>query len=208
MKRGDHVAALLHPHRVAVVCGRARLLPAPKLADDGSADEHGFQVASLRHGDVCDAAIDLAPVGVALDGDVHQTEACLRGMRDFARQQNRAGATSVNRLLPGEALERFGEPFLIEQLQHGSAFAAGDDQAVALLQVGSGAHFDGVAAGAVDRFAMRFEVALEGQNPGGFLQRYQPRVCSSSLSGSLEISRPRMASPNSSLASSSFTGSL
>ncbi len=159
-------------------------------------------------GMLCDAAVDLAAVGVAFDGDVHQAEARLRGMRDFAGQQNRSGATAVDRLVLAEALERFGQPFLIEQLQHGGAFAAGDDQAVAALQVGNGAHFDGVAAGPLDRFAMRFEVALQGQNAGGFLARYQPRVCSSSLSGSLEMSRPRMASPNSSLASSSLTGSL
>ena len=183
-------------------------LPGPHAADDGRADEDGFQVAAVRHGDARDAAVDLAAVGVALDGDVHQTEACLRGMRHFARQQNRAGAGAEDRLLLGEALERFGQVFLIEQLEHGGAFAAGDDQAVALFQVGNGAHFDGMAAGALDGFAMRFEIALEGQNPDGLLPRYQPRVCSSSLSGSLEMSRPRMASPSSSLASSSFTGSL
>src|SRR5665213_2605753 len=173
MKRGDHVAALLDPHRVPVVSSEYGAACA-QTANDGRADEHGFQVATLRHGDVRDAAIDLTSVSIAFDGDVHEGEAGLRGIRDFTGQQNRPGAASVNRSVLTEALEGFGEPFLIEQLQHSGAFAAGDDQAVAPFQIREGTHFDRVAAGTIDCLAMRCEVALESQNPGGFLRVTSP----------------------------------
>src|SRR5581483_6443733 len=100
---------------------------------------------------------------------------------------------------PGQALH-------IEKLQHRSALAAGDDESVAGLEFLSRADFHGTPASALHCFAMRLEIALEGEDTDRF--HYQPRVCRSSLSGSLETSRPRMASPNSSLASSSFAGSL
>ena len=111
MERRHHVAALLHPHRIAVILrqhGAARAY----AADDRRADEHSFHVAAVRHRDARDAAVDLAAIGVALDGDIHQAQARLRGMRHFARQQDRSGAAAEDRLVLGEALERFGQPFL------------------------------------------------------------------------------------------------
>ena len=43
---------------------------------------------------------------------------------------------------------------------------------------------------------MSFKIALQGEDTRTAVHVvYQPRVCSNSLSGSLEMSRPRMASP-------------
>src|SRR5665213_2531200 len=211
MERSHHVAALLHPHRVAVILRQDRA-PGAETADDGCTDKDRLQVVAHRHGNAADAAVGLPAVSVALDGEIHQAQARLRGMCYFAGQQDRSGATAEDRLVLIEALERFGQPFLVQQLQHGGTFATRDDQAVAAVQVGNRAYLNGVSAGPLYGLAMRFKVALQRQNAGSFHAtlngRYQPRVCISSLSGSLEMSRPRMASPSSSLASSSLTGSL
>ena len=125
------------------------------------------------------------------------------------RQQDRAGAGAEDRLAGGELAQRLGQVFDLEQLEHGGAFAAGHDEAVAGVQLLRGADFDGASSGALHGFAVSVKIALEGEDADGFHQvGYQPRVWRSSLSGSLETSRPRMASPSSSLASSSFAGSL
>ena len=63
-----------------------------------------------------------------------------------------------------------------------------------------------LGAGALEGRAVRREIALQRQHAD--LLHYQPRVCISSDSGSLAMSRPGMASPSARLASSSFSGSL
>ena len=61
---------------------------------------------------------------------------------------------------------------------------------------------------------MSFKIALQREDTDEGLPLvmvlsgdYQPRVCISSPSGSFAMSRPGIASPSSSLASSSLTGS-
>ena len=68
------------------------------------------------------------------------------------------------------------------------------------------AHEDRLGAGAFESRAVRREIALQREHPD--LLHHQPRVCSSSDSGSFEMSRPGMASPSMRLASSSFSGFL
>src|SRR5947209_9892213 len=94
----------------------------------------------------------------------------------------------------------------MQEFQHGAAFSAGNDQAIQRLQVRSAAYEDGIGSYPLEYLGMRFKIALERQHPD-FLH-YQPRVCNSSDSCSLEISMPGMAIPSSSLASSSLAGSL
>src|SRR5579864_2955731 len=118
MKCGHHMAALLHPNRIAVITGQYGRIRA-YLPDDGRADENRFQfAAAILESDVRDAAVDLAAVGVALDLDVHQAEARLRGMGYFAGEQNGARAASVDRLLSGKDLQRTGQLLLIQQLEY------------------------------------------------------------------------------------------
>ena len=60
-------------------------------SDDGGADEDRFEVAELgRKGD--DARIQLAPVGVALDVDIHEPERLLCGGADTAGKEDGTGA--------------------------------------------------------------------------------------------------------------------
>src|ERR1700730_11773578 len=97
--------------------------------------------------------------------------------------------------------------FLFEQLHHRSAFTTGDDESIHLLKIGSRTHLNGIGPGTCQRFFVCFEVALQGEHADLFLavrRHHQPRVCSSSDSGSLAISMPNIAVPSSSLASRSF----
>ncbi len=108
MEGGGQVAALLDQHRVAVVFrqnsnGRA------EPADDGSADENGFQLAGGGAGfefrldlDFHHAAVDLPPVGVPFHSDIHQPQRLLRGMGDVAGNQDGPGARAENGLLPSK----------------------------------------------------------------------------------------------------------
>ena len=90
------------------------------------------------------------------------------------------------------------------------AFAARNDQAVESIRGRAAVRTStGSAPGSLERLRVRLEIALQRQHAdSSSTHRYQPRVCSSSASGSFEISRPGIAMPRSSLASSSFSGSL
>ncbi len=215
MKRGDHVPALLHPDGISSEArDDARFWT--RAADDGSADEDGFHIMAVglyRR----DLAIDPPSVGVALDGNIHEAERRLHRMRDFAGEQNGSGAASIYGFLCGEGANGLDELLHFEELPHGGAFAARNDESITARDIGSRSYFDGLSgmsgvARAFDGVAVRFEIALQRQDTDGFqenlpISNYQPRVWSSSFSGILVTSRPRMGSPNSSLASRSFTGS-
>ena len=75
-----------------------------------------------------------------------------------------------------------------------------------LVELLAVAHVDRLGAGALQCRAVRLEIPLQRKHAD--LLHYQPRVCISSDSGILEMSRPGMASPSSPLASSSFSGLL
>ena len=107
-------------------------------------------------------------------------------------------------MLAAESGQRLHQVFLEQQLQHGGAFAAGDNQAIDASEVTGRAHFDCRSSDALYRLPVRVKIALQCEDADS----YQPRVCISSDSCSLEMSRPGMPMPSSSLASSSLTGSL
>ena len=136
---------------------------------------------------------------LALHGEVHV----------FAlSQEDRAGAGTEDGSFTAKLNEWLDHAFSVQQLEHGGAFAAGHDQAVAGVQLLSRADFDSAASGPLHGFAVSVEIALQGEYTDRLHTPYQPRVWRSSLSGSLETSKPRIASPSSSLASRSLTGSL
>src|ERR1019366_5053979 len=186
-----------------------------RAANDGGADEDGFQVtgagALLEVGtgfELGHAAVDLAAVSVALDGEIQHAEAFLGGVFHFRSQQDGTRTSSEDRLAGGETAQSVLQVHEVQQLQHGGALATGDHEAVDGFHVLSGTDKDGLGSGARDGLGVSFEIALERENADAFGHDYQPRVCISSLSGSFAMSRPAMAMPSSSLASSSFCGSL
>ena len=83
--------------------------------------------------------------------------------------------------------KRLFEIHEIEELEHGGALAPRNHQAVDALQLLGGADEHGFRARAFDRLRVRFEIALQRENPDPFSLPgiYQPRVCISSLFGQL-----------------------
>src|SRR5690348_9957809 len=100
MERGHHVPALLHPNRIALV-GRQNFSAGADSQDLRRAYENRLHLIRtyLKPRDL---AINLAAVGVALDVDIDEIEAGLRGFSDGVSQQDRAGASSEDRLMSGE----------------------------------------------------------------------------------------------------------
>src|SRR5580658_7443109 len=109
-------------------------------------------------------------------------------------------------MILAELAQWIEQVFFLNELQHGGALAARDNQPLHGFQIRGRSHFHHLRAGSRESALMRLEVALEGENTNPL--HYQPRVCSSSDSGNLAMSRPNIAVPSSSLASSNFTGSL
>src|SRR5579863_1046446 len=235
----DQMPALFDQYRVTLILCQNTYAGAG-APDDGRADEDRFHVSRARsllkiggRLDVRDLAVDLSPVGITLDSEVDGAKAFLRRVAHFLRQKNSSRAGSEDWLLTRELTQRFVEIHEVDELEHGGALAAWYHQAVDVLQLRCGADEDRLGARAFERLRVRFEVALQRENPDPFHRlpirwtcgdscvsatskptrlsprvRYQPRVCINSPSGSLEMSSPGIAIPRSSLASSNFSGSL
>src|SRR5262249_49023018 len=127
-------------------------------------------------------------------------------MGDGLSHQNRARAGAEHRPRASEIADRFEEPFVAHQREHRAALAAGEDEPIDLRELLPLPDVDRLRARAFDCAAVGGEIALEREHSD--LLHYQPRVCSSSPSGSLAISSPGMAAPRSRLASSSLPGLL
>jgi hypothetical protein len=156
------VSSLLYPHRISLI-GSEHFHARADPTDDGRTNENGLQLLPAGV-DLCDAAIDLPTVGIALDGDVHQREARLRGTGNLSCKKNGAGARSENGLALSEGAQRFKKIFQADQLKHGGTFPARDDQTIARSQILSRADFNGTHMGALQSPHMRKEIALEGED--------------------------------------------
>src|SRR5471032_1862252 len=217
MERGNQVRTLLDQDRVAGKPGqhvhRSPLHRTSDAPDDGRADEDSLEFAwrrpllkVLSGIDLHHARIDLPAVTVAFHGNIHQAQALLAGMRHFPGHEDGAGAGAEHRLAAAELGQIVKETLVAQQLQHGSALTAGDDESVDLRELRAFADVYGIGAGAFQGCAVRREIALQREHPD--LLHYQPRVCISSDSAIFEMSSPGMASPSSRLASSNFSGLL
>jgi hypothetical protein len=111
-----------------------------------------------------DGAVDLASVGVALDGGVEDGEAFLRGIEDFLGQKDAAGAGTEGRLLADEALEGIEEAVAGEELEEGGGFAAGNDEAVNVGQLFRLADEDGFGSGVAEGCCVGIEISLNGED--------------------------------------------
>ena len=110
-------------------------------------------------------AVALAPVAVALDGDVHGGEAALPRVEDLGGQQDRPGAGAEDRAAGGgEGAQGLPEPEGVHQLDEGGALAPGDDEGVEARQLIHLAHRRAAGAQAAQDPRVGLEVALQGQN--------------------------------------------
>jgi len=133
--------------------------------EDGAADEDHFErIFFERAGAEEDVARELAAVAVAKNGDVEEFQGILSGIVDVRSEKNRAGTSAEDGVLFGEFADGGVETFFLEELELRGAFAAGEDEAVATLEVGDGADFDGVGAELMEHGGVGCEVALNGEN--------------------------------------------
>jgi len=206
MKSSRQVPPLLYQDGIAPITSEnfGVVTHAP---NNGSADKDRLHVAfhTFRL-QASNAAVELAPISVALHFHIHQTERRLRRVGYPRRQQDCSRARSKDGMLAAELAQRIEQLLFLEQFHHGGAFAARNYQPLHAFQIRRRPYFHGLRAGASESALVRFEIALEGKNTDSF--HYQPRVCINSDSFNFAMSRPNIAVPNSSLASSSLTGSL
>src|SRR6267378_4271844 len=153
--------------------------------------------------------MNLPAVTVAQHGHVQQAQRLLDGIFYFGGQQNRASARAENSFVfGGKFLDRFVQAFFLQELQLRGAFATRQNQAIAIREIFGGAHLRRFDAHSREHRRVGREVSLHRENSNlhrlnslGWIAAHHPRVDSRSFSSSWRTSRPRMASPSSSWAS-------
>src|SRR5271157_133207 len=167
MEGRDEMAALFDQDGVAVVAGEDAD-GGTGAPDDGSADEHSFHLtgsgAREEFGlgfDLGDAAIDLAAVGVAFDVDIHKAQALLGGAGDFIGNEDGAGAGAEDGFAGAELGHGIEEAVEAQELEHGGAFTAGDDEGIERAEVVGLTDVDGLGAGALEGRAVRRKIPLQ-----------------------------------------------
>src|SRR5277367_2509693 len=139
MEGGGEEVAFADEDRESVAGGEGFDIGAG-AGDARGADEDHLERAAFefcRRGE--DGGVDLAAVGVALDGDIEGGEGGLRGVFYVFGEEDRAGAGAEGWCGFNEGFERIEEAVTLEALQKGGGFAAGDDEAVEIYEFGWGA---------------------------------------------------------------------
>ena len=163
---GRHDAALAHEHGVILVPGE-HLDGRSHRLDPRRPDEHAVE----RRVEAVDVeigleAVELAPVAVALDGDVEGAEAALVGSAvvDLGGQQDHPGARPEHRQAVGEpGLELVEQTARGEQRGHRRALAARHHERVEAGEVGGAADLWRVDAEVSERAAVGAERPLQRQ---------------------------------------------
>jgi hypothetical protein len=114
--------------------------------------------------DVGFEAIDLAPEGVALDGDIHDFDARPVEAVDFAGEKDCAGARAPNGPSAGADLAKWLlKPIAEDEAGDRGALAAGDDERIKVSKLIGFTDFVGMVAKPLEHLAVLAEVALEGE---------------------------------------------
>lgn len=165
--RGEEVA-FADQDREAVACGEGFDLWAG-AGDAGGTDEDHLEWAAFDLGwDGEDGGVDLAAVGVALDGDVERVEGGLRGMLNVLGEEDGTGAGAEGGSVLDEAGEGVKELIALEELEHGGGLAAGDDEAVEIDQLFGGANKLGGDAKVGEGLGVGLVSALKGEDADGW----------------------------------------
>lgn len=119
-----------------------------------------------------DRAVDLASVGVPLDGGVEDGEALLRGIGHFVGEKNAAGAGAEGGACANEGLQTAEEAVALKEFEEGGGFSAGDDESVDAFELLGLADEDRIGTGFAEGGGVGFEVALDGENADfGYVDR-------------------------------------
>ena len=123
------------------------------------------------------------------------SEAC-GGLRHSLANRMAPGAGSKDRMVLAELAQRLDQVLFSSSFSMVVLSPPGNNQPVHFSRSAADRTSTGSAPARCERFAMRLEVALEGKHTNLLFRTcsiYQPRVCSSSDSGSFAISRPNIA---------------
>jgi len=164
MEGGSHEFSLADEHWEIVAAGEY-LDIRTGFHNAGSADEDHFKwFAGKGRGRDENAGVDLAAVGIAFDDCVECAQAALRGVADVAGKQDGTGAGAEGGFGVGEGLEGVEEVTSVEEFEDGGGFAAGENEAVELVEFIGIADFDRVGAGLSEGSGVGGEVALNGED--------------------------------------------
>ncbi len=138
----------------------------PDLFDDGAANEDHFERVFLQGaGTEEHVAGELAAVAVAQNGHVHELERVLWGIFHVRGEKNGAGTGAEDGVaVRGEVAYGVVETFFLEELELRGAFTAGENEAVAGVEVGDSTDFHRVLAELVEHGGVGLEVTLDGEN--------------------------------------------
>ncbi len=130
----------------------------------GADEDHLDGLVAERGLSLEDGGVDLASVGVALDGNVEGGERRLCRVENFRGEEDDSGAGAEGGFGADEGVEGGEEAVALEVLEEGGGFAAGKDDAVEVFEFGWIADEDGSCAGSSEGFGVGFEGALQGEN--------------------------------------------
>ena len=164
MEGGGKDVAILNEDGLAIVFGEDGD-SLPDCFDDGSADEdhlEWFFGECGRTGEYI--ASELAAVAVAENGHIKELQGILRGILDMSGEENRSGAGAEDGVFFRELADGVEEAFFLEELQLSGGFPAGENQAIAGVEVGYGTHFDRVSAEFAKASGVGFEITLHSED--------------------------------------------
>ena len=164
MEGGGEDAALADEDGEAVAAGEDFDFRAGFNHARGADKDHFERIGAEFSGSGEDAGVDLAAVGVTLDDGIKQTKTSLWRVKNFAGEEDGAGAGSEDGFMSGEFLESIEKVTALEKLEHGGGFAAGKDEGVGVGELFRLADFDGFRAGFDEGLGVGGEVALDGED--------------------------------------------
>jgi len=130
-----------------------------QLFESGCSDENPFRFAGCWPGTPMyrvDEGVNLSAIGIALDRNIDERPAA-RILSLISAHQNCSGTGSEQRkfIVLDSLANRCRKAMDLEQMTQGGTFASGHDQMRHALQLVRCTHFDGIAAGRMERMKMR-----------------------------------------------------
>ena len=166
---GSEDVSLTDEHRVRFAGGEGFYRCAGAGNTRGANEDHLEGAAGESGVGVEDGGVDLAAVGVPLDGNVEGGQGFLGGIFDVCGEENGAGAGAEGGGGSDEGLEDVEEAVAVKELEHGGGLAAGHDETVDAIEVGWKADEPGCCAESAEHFGVGFVCALKGENAYGEL---------------------------------------
>src|ERR1700733_10591410 len=119
MEGGGEDAALADEDGEAVAAGEDFDFRAGFNHARGADKDHFERIGAEFSGSGEDAGVDLAAVGVTLDDGIKQTKTSLWRVKNFAGEENGAGAGAEDWFAGGEFSEGIEEVAALKELEHG-----------------------------------------------------------------------------------------